>query len=158
MNNTTAETCLNALNETIDCIPLESSSLFDDIEILLLAGAALLGIAAWAYKKYQVLNADGKITLDEIIDSIDEVKEKAEEAMHQPSSTPSHRPEGGTLCQAQSTGPGPQKGIRRRREPIPASKRPLRPHNGGKSHDHGCHRQSVAEDPRKGEHLQSRIP
>ena len=80
MNNTTAETCLNALNETIDCIPLESSSLFDDIEVLLLAGAALLGIAAWAYKKYQVLNADGKITLDEIIDSIDEVKEKAEEA------------------------------------------------------------------------------
>jgi len=80
MNNTTTERCINALNETIDCIPLESSSLFDDIEVLLLAGAALLGIAVWAYKKYQVLNADGKITLDEIIDSIDEVKDKAEEA------------------------------------------------------------------------------
>jgi len=80
MNNTTAETCLNALNETIDCIPIESSSLFDDIEIVLLAVAALLGIAAWGIKKYKTLNADGKITLDELIDSIGEVKEKAAEA------------------------------------------------------------------------------
>ena len=80
MNNTTAETCINALNETIDCLPIESSSLFDDIEIVLLAVAALLGIAAWGIKKYKTLNADGKITLDEIIDSISEVKEKAAEA------------------------------------------------------------------------------
>ena len=78
-NNTTAEVCLNALNETIDCVA-ESSSIFDDIEVVLLALAALLGIAAWAMKKYQELNADGKITLDEIIDSVDEVKEKAAEA------------------------------------------------------------------------------
>jgi hypothetical protein len=80
MNNTTTETCINALNETIDCIPLDTSSLFDDIEIVLLAVAALLGIAAWGIKKYKTLNADGKITLDEIIDSIGEVKEKAAEA------------------------------------------------------------------------------
>ena len=80
MNNTTAETCINALNETIDCLPMESSSLFDDIEIIILAVAALLGIATWGIKKYQTLNADGKITLDEIIDSIGEVKEKAAEA------------------------------------------------------------------------------
>ena len=80
MNNTTAETCINALNETIDCLPIESSSLFDDIEIVLLAVAALLGIAAWGIKQYKTLNADGKITLDEIIDSISEVKEKAAEA------------------------------------------------------------------------------
>jgi hypothetical protein len=46
-NNTTAETCINALNETIDCIPLDTSSLFDDIEVVLLAVAALLGILAW---------------------------------------------------------------------------------------------------------------
>ena len=32
------------------------------------------------YKKYLVLNTDGKITLDELLDSVDEVKEKAEEA------------------------------------------------------------------------------
>ncbi len=80
MNNTTTEMCLNALNETIDCIPIQSSSLFDDIEIVLLAVAALLGIAAWGIKKYKTLNADGKITLDELIDSIGEVKEKAAEA------------------------------------------------------------------------------
>ncbi len=79
-NNTTAETCINALNETIDCIPLETSSLFDDIEVVLLAVAALLGILAWGMKKYKSLNADGKITLDEVLDSLGEVKEKAKEA------------------------------------------------------------------------------
>ena len=72
-NNTTIiEYCL-------DCVS-ESSSLLDDVEIVLVALAALAGIAVWAYKKYMTLNADGKITLDEIIDSMDEVKEKAEEA------------------------------------------------------------------------------
>tara|TARA_R100001443_G_scaffold2193_1_gene7407 strand:+ start:2619 stop:3005 length:387 start_codon:yes stop_codon:yes gene_type:complete len=80
MNNTTAETCVNALNETIDCIPLESSSLLDDIELILLSLAALVGIGVFLYKKYLVLSADGKITLDELLDSVDEVKEKAEEA------------------------------------------------------------------------------
>lgn len=79
-NNTTAETCINALNETIDCIPLDSSSLLDDIEVILLAVAALLGILAWGMKKYKTLNADGKITLDEVIDSMGEVKEKVAEA------------------------------------------------------------------------------
>jgi len=79
-NNTTAETCLNALNETIDCIPLDSSSLLGDIEIILLALVGLAGIGVWLYKKFLVLNADGKITLDEIIDNVDEVKEKLVEA------------------------------------------------------------------------------
>ena len=79
-NNTTAETCLNALNETVDCIPLESSSLLGDIEIILLALVGLAGIGVWLYKKFLVLNADGKITLDEIIDNVDEVKEKLVEA------------------------------------------------------------------------------
>ena len=54
-NNTTAETCINALNETIDCIPLDSSSLLDDIEVVLIAVAALLGILAWGMKKYKEL-------------------------------------------------------------------------------------------------------
>jgi len=80
MNNTTTETCMNALNETIDCIPLDSSSLLDDIELILLSLAALVGIGVFLYKKYLVLSADGKITLDELLDSVDEVKEKAEEA------------------------------------------------------------------------------
>ena len=79
-NNTTAESCLNALNETVDCIPLESSSLLGDIEIILLALVGLAGIGVWLYKKFLVLNADGKITLDEIIDNVDEVKEKLVEA------------------------------------------------------------------------------
>jgi hypothetical protein len=78
--NTTTERCIDALNETIDCIPLSSSSLMDDIEVLLLAVVALLGIGVWGYKKFLALNADGKITLDELLDSVDDVKEKVEEA------------------------------------------------------------------------------
>ena len=72
-NNTTI------IDDCLDCVK-ESSSLLDDIEVLLVAGAALLGIAVWALKKYKALNADGKITLDEIVDSIDDVKQKAAEA------------------------------------------------------------------------------
>lgn len=78
-NNTTTEQCLNALNETVACVS-ESSSIFDDIEVILLSVAVLLGIAAWAKQKYASLMADGKITLDEVIDSVDETREKAEEA------------------------------------------------------------------------------
>lgn len=73
-NNTTI------IEECLDCVADSSSSLLDDIEVILIAVAALLGIAAWAYKKYQSLNADGNISLDEVIDSMDEVKEKAAEA------------------------------------------------------------------------------
>ena len=72
-NNTTI------IEDCIDCVS-ESSSLLDDIEVILVAVAALLAIGAWAYKKYQILNADGKITLDEVIDSMGEVKEKVAEA------------------------------------------------------------------------------
>ena len=72
-NNTTI------IEDCLDCVS-ESSSLLDDIEIILVAVAALAGIAAWAYKKYQTLNADGKITLDEVIDSMGEVKEKVADA------------------------------------------------------------------------------
>lgn len=78
-NNTTTEQCLNALNETVACVS-ESSSIFDDIEVILLSIGILLGIAAWAKQKYASMMADGKITLDEVIDSVDETREKAEEA------------------------------------------------------------------------------
>ena len=77
-NNTTAEVCYNALNETIECVA-ESSSILDDIEVILLAVAALLGIAAWAKQKYAKMMEDGEITLDEVIDSMGEVKEKVAE-------------------------------------------------------------------------------
>ena len=85
MNNTTnettpVETCMNALNETIECVVIGSSSIFDDIEVIIVALGALAGIGVFLYKKYLVLNADGKITLDELLDSIDEVNEKVEEA------------------------------------------------------------------------------
>ena len=50
-----------------------------DIEVV--AGLAVLGIgvAVWGVKKYQALMADGKITLDEIIDTVDDVADKAKE-------------------------------------------------------------------------------
>jgi len=75
-NNTTI------IEDTLDNVSV-SNTLLDDIEVILVAGLALVAIAVWAYKKYQTLNADGKITLDEIIDSMDEVKEKVEEAKEQ---------------------------------------------------------------------------
>ena len=75
-NNTTI------IEDCLDCVS-DSTSLLDDIEVVLVAGLALVAIAVWAYKKYQTLNADGKISLDEIIDSMDEVKEKVEEAKEQ---------------------------------------------------------------------------
>jgi len=83
-NNTTgqiepAEICYNALNETVACVS-ESASIFDDIEVILLSIGVLLGIAAWAKQKYASMMADGKITLDELTDSIGEAKEKAAEA------------------------------------------------------------------------------
>ena len=73
-NNTTIEECV------IDCVEAASSSLFDDIEVILLSIGVLLGIAAWAKQKYASMMADGKITLDELIDSVGEAKEKAAEA------------------------------------------------------------------------------
>tara|TARA_R110002020_G_scaffold416220_1_gene625508 strand:- start:74 stop:427 length:354 start_codon:yes stop_codon:yes gene_type:complete len=75
-NNTTI------IDDCLDCIS-ESSSMLDDIEIILVAGGALLGIAVWGYKKYKELKADGKITLDEILDVLDDVEDKIEEAEEQ---------------------------------------------------------------------------
>ena len=51
------------------------------MNIEMYAGLAVLGIgvAVWGVKKYQALMADGKITLDEIIDTVDDVADKAKE-------------------------------------------------------------------------------
>ena len=75
MNNSTNETVLECV---VDCV--SESSLLDEIEIILVGLAALVALAAWGYKKYKSLSADGNISLSEIIDSIDEVKEKVSEA------------------------------------------------------------------------------
>jgi len=72
-NNTTVADCV------ADCVEA-SSGLLDDIEMVLVAGGALLGLAAWGYKKYKSMMADGKITLDELLEAVDETKEKLEEA------------------------------------------------------------------------------
>jgi len=77
------DVCINALNETVACVVETSSSIFDDVEIVLGACAILLGIGVWAYRKYLMLSADGKFSMDEILDVLDEVKEKAEEVKEQ---------------------------------------------------------------------------
>ena len=76
MNNSTNETVMECV---IDCVS-ESSSLLDEIEIILVGVAALIGIAAWGFKKYKAMAADGSISLDEVLGSISEVKEKVAEA------------------------------------------------------------------------------
>tara|TARA_Y100000593_G_scaffold94857_1_gene196660 strand:- start:1767 stop:1961 length:195 start_codon:yes stop_codon:yes gene_type:complete len=51
------------------------------MDIEMYAGLAVLGIgvAVWGVKKYQAVMADGKITLDELIDTVDDVADKAKE-------------------------------------------------------------------------------
>tara|TARA_R100000152_G_C6700637_1_gene130245 strand:- start:349 stop:723 length:375 start_codon:yes stop_codon:yes gene_type:complete len=73
-NNTTIADCV------ADCVEAASSSIFDDIEMVLVAGGALLGLASWGYMKYKSMMADGKITLDELMDAAKEGKDKLEEA------------------------------------------------------------------------------
>ena len=73
-NNTTIEECV------VDCVEAASSSLFDDIEVILMAIGVLLGITVWAKQKYASMMADGSISLDELVDSVGEAKEKAAEA------------------------------------------------------------------------------
>ena len=56
-NNTTVADCV------ADCVEA-SSGLLDDIEMVLVAGGALLGLAAWAYQKYK------KITAGQVLQSL----------------------------------------------------------------------------------------
>ena len=72
-NNTTVADCI------ADCVEA-SSGLLDDVEMVLVAGGALLALAAWAYQKYKKIMADGEVTLDELLDAVDEAKDKVEEA------------------------------------------------------------------------------
>ena len=50
-----------------------------DIEVI--AGLAVIGIGVvvWGLKKYKTVMADGKLSLDEIIEGIDDVSDKAKE-------------------------------------------------------------------------------
>ena len=72
-NNTTVADCV------ADCVEA-SSGLLGDIEMVLVAGGALLGLAAWAYQKYKKIMADGSISLEEILETLDEAEDKIEEA------------------------------------------------------------------------------
>lgn len=76
MNNSTNETVMECV---IDCVS-EGSSLLDEIEIILVGLVALVGIAAWGYRKYKAMMADGSISLSEIVDSMDDIKDKVKEA------------------------------------------------------------------------------
>ena len=76
-NNTTVAECIT------DCVEAASSSIFDDIKVVLVAVGVLLGIAAWAIQKYKTINADGKITFDELLDTIDEAEEQVDIAEEQ---------------------------------------------------------------------------
>ena len=76
MNNSTNETIMECV---IDCVS-EGSSLLDEIEIILVGLVALVGIAAWGYRKYKAMMADGGISLNEIVDSMEDIKEKVKEA------------------------------------------------------------------------------
>tara|TARA_R110002012_G_scaffold281395_1_gene470441 strand:+ start:50 stop:244 length:195 start_codon:yes stop_codon:yes gene_type:complete len=50
-----------------------------DIEMIAALAVLGIGVAVWGVKKYQTVMADGKITLDEIIDTTTEVADKAKE-------------------------------------------------------------------------------
>jgi len=41
----------------------------------------ILGVVIWGLKKYQVLNADGKITLDEILSTAIEAEDVSDDAV-----------------------------------------------------------------------------
>jgi len=49
-----------------------------ELQVWLALGGAVAAASIWALKKYQKLNADGKITLDEIIGAIEEGEEYAD--------------------------------------------------------------------------------
>ena len=55
----------------------------ENVEIWIGVAVAVLGLVAWALKKWKALNADGKITLDEVLDSVKEGADKAEDVKEQ---------------------------------------------------------------------------
>ena len=50
-----------------------------DIEMYGALAVLGIGVVVWAIKKYQTVMADGKITLDELIDTVEDVADKAED-------------------------------------------------------------------------------
>ena len=50
-----------------------------DIETIAALAVLGIGVAVWGVKKYRTVMADGKVTLDEIIDTTTEVADKAKE-------------------------------------------------------------------------------
>tara|TARA_R110000744_G_scaffold1725_2_gene6190 strand:+ start:769 stop:1140 length:372 start_codon:yes stop_codon:yes gene_type:complete len=45
-----------------------------ELEVLIAAGVAISALVVWALRKYKSMMLDGKITLDEILSSIDEAE------------------------------------------------------------------------------------
>jgi hypothetical protein len=50
-----------------------------DIEMYGALAVLGIGVIVWGVKKYQAVMADGKITLDELIDTVDDVADKAKD-------------------------------------------------------------------------------
>lgn len=51
----------------------------DDWQTYLLLGGVALGVILWGLKLYRRVYADGKITLDEVIDAVQSAEDKATE-------------------------------------------------------------------------------
>ena len=50
-----------------------------DIEMYGALAVLGIGVVVWGIKKYQAVMADGKITLDELINTVDDVADKAKD-------------------------------------------------------------------------------
>lgn len=50
-----------------------------DLEILIAAGTAILALSVWALKKYKTVMADGELTIDEILSSLNEAEDLIED-------------------------------------------------------------------------------
>jgi len=50
-----------------------------DLEILIAAGTAILALSVWGLRKYKTVMADGKLTIDEILSSLDEAEDLIED-------------------------------------------------------------------------------
>lgn len=52
-----------------------------DLELWIAVLAAVLGLTVWGLKKYQTIMADGKVSLDEIIDTLTESESKIDDVV-----------------------------------------------------------------------------
>ena len=52
-----------------------------DLELWIAVLAAVLGLTVWGLKKYQKIMADGKVSLDEIIDTLTESESKIDDVV-----------------------------------------------------------------------------